>query len=237
MSAIAPAPLLERPLAISATPRGRPGSPRRHGLIAVAGAAALALSLAAGGLAGQIHLGFGSDAAPSAVDVGFSQDMITHHQQAVDMAQIVLTRASPTVSSLAQVIHANQTEQIGEMHGWLTVWGRPMIGTQAPMAWLRDERAMRGMQGSPASAMPGMATEEELARLRSGGRKATEAQFLRLMIRHHQGGILMASYAAAHASSTAVQELARRDVYEQTLEIQQMLPLLARLGVKPLPVP
>ena len=52
--------------------------------------------------------------------------------------------------------------------------------------------------------MPGMATEEELAGLRSLSGTAFDVEFLRLMIRHHQGGREMAEYAAKHAAVPAV---------------------------------
>jgi hypothetical protein len=47
----------------------------------------------------------------------------------------------------------------------------------------------------PARLMPGMATEEELANLRSLQGTAFDVEFLRLMIAHHQGGLEMAEYA------------------------------------------
>ena len=47
--------------------------------------------------------------------------------------------------------------------------------------------------------MPGMATEDELANLRALSGTAFDVEFLRLMIRHHQGGLDMAQYAAEHA--------------------------------------
>ena len=52
--------------------------------------------------------------------------------------------------------------------------------------------------------MPGMATEEELAELRGLTGTAFDVEFLRLMIRHHQGGLEMAEYAAEHADVAAV---------------------------------
>ena len=40
-----------------------------------------------------------------------------------------------------------------------------------------------------AGSMPGMATEDELAALRRLDGTAFDVEFLRLMIRHHQGGL------------------------------------------------
>jgi uncharacterized protein (DUF305 family) len=42
------------------------------------------------------------------------------------------------------------------------------------------------------------------------------------MIRHHQGGVEMASYAADHAETQVVRSLARGIVESQTAEIEQL---------------
>ena len=49
------------------------------------------------------------------------------------------------------------------------------------------------------AVMPGMATEAELAQLRSLSGTAFDVMFLQLMIRHHQGGLEMAQYGQQHA--------------------------------------
>ena len=66
--------------------------------------------------------------------------------------------------------------------------------------------------------MPGMATEDELANLRSLQGTAFDVEFLRLMIRHHQGGLEMAQYAAAHGETDVVRTLATSIADSQTAE-------------------
>src|SRR2546421_7398397 len=60
-------------------------------------------------------------ASPGTVDIGFSQAMSVHHQQAVYMSQIVLQRpgASPEIRALANTIIQAQLQEIGWMGGWL----------------------------------------------------------------------------------------------------------------------
>jgi uncharacterized protein (DUF305 family) len=93
------------------------------------------------------------------------------------------------------------------------------------------------METSSGVLMPGMATEEELAGLRSLSGTAFDVEFLRLMIRHHQGGLDMAVYAAEHADVDAVRRLAATIRSAQTSETATMTDLLTERGGTPLPAP
>ena len=55
---------------------------------------------------------------------------------------------------------------------------------------------------SSETSMPGMASPEELNELWTKSGKEFDVLFLQLMIRHHQGGVMMARYAALHGTST-----------------------------------
>ena len=85
--------------------------------------------------------------------------------------------------------------------------------------------------------MPGMATEEELAGLRELSGTAFDVEFLRLMIRHHQGGLDMAVYAAEHADVDGRPAPGRHDPDAQTAETATMTELLTERGGTPLPAP
>ncbi|HEY0126586.1 MAG TPA: DUF305 domain-containing protein, partial [Blastococcus sp.] len=80
-------------------------------------------------------------------------------------------------------------------------------------------------------------TEEELANLRQQSGTAFDVEFLRLMIRHHQGGREMAEDAAEHAGERAVRELADTIAQTQTAETGTMTDLLTARGGTPLPAP
>ena len=58
-------------------------------------------------------------------DVAFATQMIPHHQQAVEMADMVLakTGVDPRVTELAKQIKAAQDPEIVTMTGWLKAWG------------------------------------------------------------------------------------------------------------------
>ena len=81
-----------------------------------------------------------------------------------------------------------------------------------------------------SNLMPGMATEEELANLRSLQGTAFDVEFLRLMMRHHQGGLEMAEYAPAHGETAVVRTLARSIAESQTAETRLMSGMLEERG-------
>jgi uncharacterized protein (DUF305 family) len=199
---------------------------------------ALGLVLLGGGLAVVLGLG-GDDAAavPTAdsVDAGFSRDMAIHHLQGVEMANVALERTDdPEVRRLAFDISSTQTNQAGRMQGWLSLWGVSPTGGEA-MAWMGTGGHSHSMTDD--GLMPGMATEAELGQLRSLSGTAFDVEFLRLMIRHHQGGREMAEYAAGHADVPTVARLARTIAETQTAETKTMGDMLAARGGTPLPAP
>jgi uncharacterized protein (DUF305 family) len=211
----------------------------RTALLAVIG---VGLLLLGGGAA--VALGIGRDDAPAtptadSVDAGFSRDMATHHLQGVEMANVALERSTdPEVHQLAFDISATQTNQVGRMQGWLSLWGLPPSGGD-PMAWMGADAGHtdHDMAGTAGALMPGMATEDELAELRGLSGTAFDVRFLQLMIRHHQGGREMAEYTAGHATVPAVATLARTIAETQTAETTTMTGMLTARGGTPLPAP
>ena len=212
-------------------------SPLRVLLLAVI---AVGLVLIGGGAAVALGIGRG-EAAPGSgsVAAGFARDMSRHHLQGVEMANLVPERSTdPEVRQLAFDIAETQQNQAGRMQGWLALWGLPPSGGD-PMAWMGPDGGHAGhdMSGMPGGLMPGMATESELAQLRSLSGTEFDVEFLRLMIRHHQGGFDMAQYAAEHADVPGVAGLARTIAETQTAEVATMEGMLAARGGTPLPAP
>jgi uncharacterized protein (DUF305 family) len=222
------------------TPAAAPRSALRTVLLAVI---AVGLVLLGGGLAVALGIGRSSTPTPTAesVDAGFSRDMARHHVQGVEMANLVAERSDdPEIEMLAFDISSTQTNQAGRMQGWLALWGLPLTGG-TPMSWMGTAahagHDMAGMDTGENGLMPGMATEDELANLRKLSGTEFDVEFLRLMIRHHQGGKDMAQYAAEHAEFAAVRDLARSIVQSQTAETTTMATMLAERGGTPLPAP
>ena len=202
---------------------------RRVAILAVAGLALIAA------VAYVVTESGDSDGAatPSAVDIGFAQDMMVHHQQAVLMAAYAREHAgSDEVRALAGAIDSGQQREIGQLTGWLQSWRKPLQSDRPPMAWMTDE--MPGhMHDVGAGSMPGMATPAEMDRLVNLTGKRLDVEFLRLMTRHHQGGLPMAKDAVSHAQTDYVRNAARTMIQDQQREIDQMQTLLRARGVSP----
>jgi uncharacterized protein (DUF305 family) len=203
-------------------------------LTAIVVVAALVAATAIGHLWGA--RGSGSSASsPSAtsVDAGFARDMSTHHQQAVTMAGYTRDNTSdPAVKILAYDIETSQYFEIGQMQGWLDSWGLPHQSSATQMAWMAGHAHLQA-----DGLMPGMATPAQMSKLESLHGNALDIFFLQLMIHHHQGGVPMAQYAAAHAGQQYVRDLAQSMVTAQNSEIIQMEQLVRQLGSAPLSPP
>lgn len=213
------------------------GTPRWRGILVIS-AAAVALLLVGAAIGMLITLSAVDEPKPGAdsVDVGFSQDMSAHHYQAVSMAS--WTRDHTTdlaIKQMALDIENTQTGQIGRMTGWLQLWGQPELPeTTQRMEWMAGS-GHGGHSDGGTTRMPGMASPEEMTRLRSLSGKELDVYFLQLLLRHHQGGLGMVRYAAEHASQSAVRGLAKHMDAGQQGEIRTMTHMLAERGAAPLP--
>ncbi|WP_084369539.1 DUF305 domain-containing protein [Microbispora sp. ATCC PTA-5024] len=171
-------------------------------------------------------------------EAGFARDMAVHHAQAVEMSFIVRDKTSDgPLRTLSYDIITTQSAQRGIFMGWLQQWGLDQASTQPVMAWMAGGHGhgAAGMAGVTAGTMPGMATEEEMNRLRAATGKDAEILFLQLMIRHHEGGVEMAQALLGLSDRPEVRDLAQHIVDGQTAEIRLMKGFLAQRGAQPLP--
>ncbi|WP_433673968.1 DUF305 domain-containing protein [Microbacterium gorillae] len=159
-----------------------------------------------------------SSSAIGAADVMFATMMIPHHQQAIQMADIIgdKTDVDPRVSALAERISQAQGPEIERMQGWLSAWG---VASDA------DSANMGGMH----HGMSGMLSEDDLARLEAAPGSEAGRLFVEQMIAHHEGAIEMARTALDGAQSVEVLELAQQVIDDQTTEIDEMRELLGTL--------
>jgi uncharacterized protein (DUF305 family) len=161
------------------------------------------------------------------------------------MSGIIRDRTTDNlIHALAFDIESTQLTQAGEMTGWLTSWSQPELPpTDRPaMQWMTGSsghaHSTTGPSEGGTARMPGMATSEELNRFRSMPPGIeSDTYFLQLMLRHHQGALPMAQYAADHASVGYVRDLGRKMVEGQTKEVELMTGMLAKRGAVPLPLP
>jgi uncharacterized protein (DUF305 family) len=209
-------------------------------VLAVVAVFGLLLLGAAGGLLIGGVPGSGTPAVPTAdsVDVGFSQDMTVHHQQAVTMASWERDHTTdPVLHQLAADIEATQTAQIGTMQGWLDLWDAAPLPTGGHMKWMTEpSHDHNPAPATGASSMPGMASDEQLAALRAATGPQMDVLFLQLMFRHHQGGAGMLQYGSEHAAVPQVRNLAAQMLRSQTTESDYLHQLLTERGGQPLPL-
>ena len=218
-------------------PAKSPSGGRRIRLI-VAGAVAAALVVVAAFAAGSLSAPTVTAPSTTSAEAGFSRDMREHHLQAVEMSMIVRDETDdPDVRTLAYDIATSQAQQSGQMFGWLAEWKLPQAAPEPSMTWMTRPPITGGgdahSHGEGDSAhtagdpMPGLATAEQMAKLRSLTGVEAEKYFLELMIAHHQGGVLMAEAALDRSDERVVRDLATGIVNAQTSEIGYMEDLLA----------
>ena len=224
---------LEPPTTTDDPPGARPPQRSRVVLVAVLAVALLAIAGTVGWLVGNNNGSGSSTPSESSVDAGFARDMSTHHTQAINMANYTRDATDdPNIQILARDIETEQYFQVGEMQGWLDTWGLSRSSTQPVMSWMAGHNHLES-----DGLMPGMATQEQMNKLETLKGKELSVYFLQLMIHHHQGGLPMAQYAAEHAQSDYVRNLAQKMVQAQSNEIVQMEQMLRQLGASPLPPP
>lgn len=145
-----------------------------------------------------------ASAAGNGVDRAFVAEMIPHHESAVEMAQIALKRGrSAFVKKLADDIIQTQTAEIATL--------------RSEDEGLDTAGVKRGSLGVPEHMM-GM--DGDIATLKTA--KPFDAAFLKLMIPHHEGALVMAKAELAKGKDGELRTLAQDIIEGQTREIAAM---------------
>ncbi|MFE4515868.1 DUF305 domain-containing protein [Kitasatospora sp. NPDC056783] len=200
---------------------------------ALAAAVALALGVPALVASGSSASGSSTLSVPAddSPEAGFARDMATHHQQAVDLSFVVRDRTSdePTRTLAFDIINT-QANQRGMMMGWLDQWGLSQHAPAAPMVWMKMGHEYQAHDGS---LMPGMATNTQIAKLRTLSGRDAEVFYLQLMIEHHKGGVEMAQGYVDMAKNESEKRLAQSMVIAQSSELELMTDMLKERGAAP----
>jgi uncharacterized protein (DUF305 family) len=189
-------------------------------------------------LAAAAFLLFGRDGTPgdASPEAGFARDMATHHAQAVDMAFVIRDKGpAREIRSLAFDIINTQANQRGMFQGWLQQWELSQATDQRPMAWMSGHGHGAATPAATPGVMPGMASPEELSKLKQAQGTQAEVLFLQLMIRHHEGGVQMAEGLLRLSTRSEVVSMAQKIVDGQSGEIKLMTELLRQRGAQPYP--
>ena len=158
-------------------------------------------------------------------DVRFMQDMIPHHQQAVEMAALVADRTNrPELADAAGRINLSQRDEIEFMEKWLSDRGEAVPDPSDHAAMHTDHR------------MAGMATPEQMADLAAATGTAFDRLFLQLMITHHEGAVTMVEELHEQpgaAYDPVLFEFTTDVTNDQTAEIERMHAVLITLSDDP----
>lgn len=178
-------------------------------------------------------------------DVHFMQSMIAHHRQALVMTELVEDRTeSRDIRLIAERIEVSQRDEIARMVKWLSDRGEEVpedhgaghggeahggaehAGMEhAGMQHDAETHARHMAEAESHAAMPGMLSPAELDALRAASGAEFDRLFLDLMIRHHEGALVMVEELFASPSSGQEPEIFQfaADVdADQQMEIDRM---------------
>lgn len=179
----------------------------------------------------------------------FAHMMIPHHEQAIEMSDIVLAKKDidPRVVDLAKQIKAAQGPEIEKMQGWMKQWGMdmsdmPSMSDMPGHGGTGDMPGHGGMTGSPStsmmpsgsmmpgmSGMDGMMSTAEMDALKSAQGIEASKLFLTGMIKHHQGALTMAQDEIKNGRFPDAIAMAKSILESQQKEIDTMNQILSSL--------
>lgn len=201
-----------------------------HRLATTAGLGVLVLSLAAPALsqppasAVQPVGGMGGGLMGSqSMDQHFIVMMIPHHDGAIAMADLALTRAKrPEIKELARNIKASQTSENAQMRTWYRQW----YGGDVPAMTRGGAMGMGGMGGGmgPGMGMGCCSGMEMMGTSLAALKNAADFDraLIEQMIPHHRMGVMMASMAQNSSQHPQLKAMQQAMVKEQSREIEQM---------------
>ena len=186
----------------------------------IAGLVALIMALSISGCAsasnkGMDHEGHSSEASGdlSSDDVMFLQMMIPHHQQAIDMSDLALTKSTDSeLLALAKDIRDEQAAEIVKMKAWLDKAGADLDPGH-----------------SMGHGMGGMLSDSELAALKAATGKNFDLLWLKGMTGHHDGAIDMAAMIE-DADNDEIKSFGQAIVIAQSAQNKQMAVMIKRMG-------
>ena len=154
-------------------------------------------------------------------DVMFAQMMIPHHQQAVEMSEMLLAKDEipAEVAEFAQKVIDAQGPEIERMNAMLTAWGQDPVDTDG----------MDGMEGMDHGGMSGMMSEEDMAALEQAQGTEAARLYLEQMTAHHKGAVDMAKDEAKDGQNPQAVQLAEQVIADQEAEITEMQQMLDKL--------
>lgn len=149
-------------------------------------------------------------------DLAFIDGMISHHANAIAMAQIGLTRAEhDEIKKLAENIIASQSAEIEQLTEWRQAW----YPNAAVMTQDQIDQVFRSDDASMASQ--GMDMGKDAIDLCSVT-EMFDIAFIDAMTPHHESAVMMSKKALEQATRPEIKELATQIIAAQEQEIAEM---------------
>jgi len=140
------------------------------------------------------------------MDAMFIEEMIPHHEDAIAMAELALTRAEhPEVERLAEDVIETQSAEIDLMREWYREW----YGADVP--------AFGGSSGMMGDMMNGAIDLDDLETA-----EPFDRYFIEAMVPHHEMGIMMSQMVGSTTSRPELRDLADSIIRGQRAEVEKM---------------
>ncbi|GAA1549563.1 DUF305 domain-containing protein [Nocardioides humi] len=146
--------------------------------------------------------------APGVDDVVFAQEMVMHHEQAIELGTNLLGHQGldDRVEATARYIVEDQRNEIDIMGSWLEAW----------------EASAGGHDSHDGGAMPGMLPQDRVDAIATLPASDSQIAFLVAMIEHHEGAITMSQDYLPVQANAFTRSSAQHIITEQLTEIQYM---------------
>jgi uncharacterized protein (DUF305 family) len=141
-------------------------------------------------------------------DVRFSQQMIPHHWQAIQIAALASERGSDSyVKALAKEITEHEAADIRVMSGWLRSWEIEVPNGDIDMG----------------HDMPGMISKTQILALEGRSGADFDRLWLSVLVKHLDAGVAMAETVVGSGEHQGTKDLANKIVKTQCAEIEQIV--------------
>jgi uncharacterized protein (DUF305 family) len=157
-------------------------------------------------------------------DVMFAQMMIPHHEQAIEMSDVILGKegVDSEITDLATQIKEAQGPEIEQLSTWLDEWG-----AEEPDGSMDMDHGSMGDDSMGDESTGSMMSEDDMRALEDAEGAEAGRLFLEQMIVHHEGAIEMAQTEVGDGAHEGAVEMAGAIIDGQSSEIQTVEGLLA----------
>lgn len=160
-----------------------------------------------------ISQGSGTSPMTNNIDRHFIEQMIPHHEGAIEMANLAQERSKrPEILALAEAIVRSQSQEITQMQAWYKDWYGVEVSVDSNVGMGMGRGMMQGgMMGGETSDIESLKNSSDF-----------DEAFLQEMIPHHQMAVMMARMLLSGTGRSEMKQLARDIITAQEQEIDQM---------------